>query len=301
MVTTSSTTTAYVVKSGDNLSGIAQRFDMALSQIIAINNISDPNKIQVGQVLKVYAAGSGSDRTITTYPVKSGDNLEGIAQHFGMTLAKIQSLNNITDPNKIQIGQVLKTYDNSGSALPDNGDGGSPVSYVTESQLNQVGWSSAYLSPAIIDDLNKCLKKYNITAKSRICHFISQCSHESGAGRYTKELASGEAYEFRSDIGNTQPGDGSKYKGGGYIQLTGRYNYTQFAEAMGNPEIVNQGVDYVAAKYPWSSAGFWWDMNKMNALCDTNPSVEAVTRRVNGGTRGLEERIMYYNRCVQVF
>ncbi|MER2120854.1 MAG: endopeptidase, partial [Solibacillus sp.] len=140
-----------------------------------------------------------------------------------------------------------------------------------------------------------------ITTNSRARHFISQCSHESGAGRWTKELASGEAYEGRADLGNTQPGDGPKYKGGGYIQLTGRYNYTKFSQAIGDQEVVNQGVNYVAANYPWTSAGFWWDNNKMNALCDTNPTVEAVTKRVNGGYNGLEDRRMYYNRCIQVF
>ena len=299
-------TTTYTVKSGDNLSSIALRFGMTLVEIQSLNNISDPNKIQVGQVLKVYDnSGSGDGGTApktTTYTVKSGDNLSSIALRFGMTLVEIQSLNNISDPNKIQVGQVLKVYDNgTGSGDGDTGDGGSTISYVTESQLNQIGWSSSYLSAKIIDDLNSCLQRYNITTKSRLRHFISQCSHESGAGRWTKELASGEAYEGRADLGNTQPGDGPKYKGGGYIQLTGRYNYTKFSQAIGDPEIVNQGVNYVAANYPWTSAGFWWDNNKMNALCDTNPTVEAVTKRVNGGYNGLEDRRMYYNRCVQVF
>ncbi|WP_214483062.1 LysM peptidoglycan-binding domain-containing protein [Bacillus sp. SM2101] len=303
--------TTYIVVSGDSLSGIAQRFGMTLAEIQSLNNISDPNKIQVGQVLKVYAnsgsndGGGTEDPNLTTYTVVSGDSLSGIAQRFGMTLAEIQSLNNISDPNKIQIGQVLKVYANSGTGdnpdLPDIGDGGASVTYVTESQLNEIGWSSQFLSEAILNDLNSCLERYNITTRSRLCHFISQCSHESGAGRWTKELASGEDYEGRTDLGNTEPGDGPKYKGGGYIQLTGRYNYTQFANAMGDPEILNQGVDYVAANYPWSSAGFWWNNNNMNALCDTNPTVEAVTRRVNGGTNGLDDRIMYYNRAIQVF
>ncbi|MFD2695857.1 LysM peptidoglycan-binding domain-containing protein, partial [Sporolactobacillus shoreicorticis] len=247
----------------------------------------------------------GSSHKTTTYTVKSGDNLSSIAQKFGMTLSEITALNNISDPNKIQIGQVLKVYDNGSSggdgSDSGNGDGGSSVTRVTESQLNKIGWSSSNLSKAILDDLNSCLERYSITTKSRLCHFISQCSHESGAGKWTKELASGEAYEGRTDLGNTQPGDGPKFKGAGYIQLTGRSNYTKFANSIGDPEIINQGCDYVADKYPWTSAGFWWHSNNMNALCDTNPSVEAVTKRVNGGYNGLEDRRMYYNRCVQVF
>ncbi|MGG4112894.1 LysM peptidoglycan-binding domain-containing protein, partial [Bacillus subtilis] len=107
MATTYSTTT-YTVKSGDNLGSIAQRFGMTLSEIQSLNNISNPDKIQVGQVLKVYASGNdsggdGSTRKTTTYTVKSGDNLGSIAQRFGMTLSEIQSLNNISNADKIQV------------------------------------------------------------------------------------------------------------------------------------------------------------------------------------------------------
>ncbi|MFS0560490.1 LysM peptidoglycan-binding domain-containing protein, partial [Terribacillus sp. 179-K 1B1 HS] len=114
-------TTTYTVKSGDTLGGIAQRFGMTLAEIQSLNNISDPNKIQIGQVLKVYTSGGGgSTRPTTTYTVKSGDNLSSIAQRFGMTLAEIMSLNNITNPDKLQIGQKLKVYSSGG----DGGNGG---------------------------------------------------------------------------------------------------------------------------------------------------------------------------------
>jgi LysM repeat protein/predicted chitinase len=294
-------TITYIVQPGDNLTNIANQFDMSIAEIQELNDITNPDEIQVGQELLVYGTtdGEGSPPSTITYIVQSGDNLSTIALRFGMTVAEIISLNNISNPDQIQIGQELLVYDGSDSG--DIGDGGTPVSYVTESQLNQIGWSSANINQTILDDLNNCIERYNITTRSRLCHFISQCSHESGAGRWTQELASGEAYEGREDLGNTQPGDGPKFKGAGYIQLTGRYNYTQFANAIGDPEIVNQGVDYVANNYPWTSAGFWWDSNNMNALCDTNPSVEAVTLRVNGGYNGLEDRRMYYNRCLQVF
>ncbi|MER2030897.1 MAG: LysM peptidoglycan-binding domain-containing protein, partial [Solibacillus sp.] len=114
MVTTYATITTYTVKSGDNLGSIAMKFGMTLAEIQSLNNIADPNKIQIGQVLKVYSntSGGGTSPKTTTYTVKSGDNLGSIAIKFGMTLAEIQSLNNISDPNKIQIGQVLKVYDN---------------------------------------------------------------------------------------------------------------------------------------------------------------------------------------------
>jgi len=158
-------------------------------------------------------------------------------------------------------------------------------------------------SPSLIKDeevseLNACLNQFAVNTPSRLRHFLSQTAHESGGGRYKKELASGWDYEGRSDLGNTQSGDGPRYKGAGYIQLTGRANYQAFANFIKDPAVM-QGVDYVAEKYPFTSAGFWWQNNRMNQLCDQNPSVRDVTLRVNGGTNGLDDREMYYQRCLK--
>ncbi|HCM90594.1 MAG TPA: hypothetical protein DIS85_11910 [Vagococcus sp.] len=153
----------------------------------------------------------------------------------------------------------------------------------------------------MVDDLNNCLAMFNITSRVRIIHFISQCSHESNAGLWPTELASGADYQGRTDLGNIQPGDGVRFKGGGFIQTTGRYNYTNLANYLGDQEVVRQGATYVSKKYPWTSAGFWWHNNNMNALCDTSPSVEQVTLRVNGGYNGLADRIERYNLCDRVF
>lgn len=147
-----------------------------------------------------------------------------------------------------------------------------------------------------VEELNKCLNTFDITTTSRMRHFMSQISHESGGGRYMKELASGEAYEYRYDLGNTQPGDGPKYKGAGYLMLTGRANYQMFADYIKDQRVM-EGCDYVANNYPCTSAGHWWMRNKMNALCDTNPTVSQVTLKVNGGYNGLSDREYYYERC----
>jgi predicted chitinase len=171
---------------------------------------------------------------------------------------------------------------------------------ITKTQLARI-WncSESVISDSEIVELNKCLTQFDITTPNRLRHFISQISHESGGGRYKKELATGDAYDWRKDLGNTQPGDGRKYKGAGYIQLTGRANYQAFANFIKDPKVMD-GVDYVAEKYPFTSGGFWWMNNKMNALCDKNPTVEEVTRRVNGGLNGLPDRKKYYNRCLEV-
>ena len=170
---------------------------------------------------------------------------------------------------------------------------------ISKAQLAGIwGCAESLIEDYEIDEMNSCLDKYDITTTQRIRHFLSQTAHESGGGRYKKELASGEAYEGRTDLGNTQPGDGPKYKGAGYLQTTGRYNYQRLSDYLGDPKVMD-GVDYVADNYPFTAAGFWWDDNKMNALCDTGADVYAVTLRVNGGTNGLADREHYYQRCVQ--
>ncbi len=171
--------------------------------------------------------------------------------------------------------------------------------YVSKAQLAAI-WecSTELIKDYEIDEMNSCLAKYEITTAPRIRHFLSQTAHESGGGRYKKELASGEAYEYRDDLGNTSPGDGPKYKGAGYIQLTGKYNYSRLSDYLCDPHVMD-GVDYVAENLPFTSAGYWWLDNSMNELIDGGADVLAVTKRVNGGTNGLADREHYYQLCLQ--
>lgn len=171
---------------------------------------------------------------------------------------------------------------------------------VTREQLNAVGWYNKYISDYMLSDLNRCLNKFEINTPVRIRHFISQCSHESGCGYYMTEESSGQAYEYRKDLGNIYAGDGVKFKGAGYIQLTGRSNYQALADYLGDINVM-QGASYVAANYPWTSAGYWWYKNNMNRLCDRGASCLEVTKRVNGGTNGLESREQYYEKCCNIF
>jgi predicted chitinase len=171
---------------------------------------------------------------------------------------------------------------------------------VTAEQANYIFQTD--VDAAILADLNSCLIKFGITEKEDIRQFLAQCAHESGGLRWLKELATGDDYEWRSDLGNTQAGDGRKFKGGGVIQLTGRENYTKFADFMGDPEIVNQGVDYVAERYPVSSGAFWWRNNNMSRFVANGATVEQVSTRVNGANpaNGLSDRIYYYGRAKEV-
>lgn len=150
-----------------------------------------------------------------------------------------------------------------------------------------------------LKDLNDCLARFQINTPARMRHFLSQTAHESGGLQWLKELASGSDYEGKTHLGNVYPGDGPRYKGAGAIQLTGRDNYQRFSDFIGDPKVMD-GVDYVSVTYPFSSAGFWWQDNNMNALCDRGASVEEIAKRVNGGLNGLSDRKAYYHKACQV-
>lgn len=177
---------------------------------------------------------------------------------------------------------------------PDFSEEQSQMSILTKSDLKQVFLREP--TDSQLSDLNDCLIKNDILTPSRLAHFLSQTGHESGGLKWLMELADGTAYEGRKDLGNNQPGDGPKYKGAGLLQLTGRYNYQKFSEFIGDPKVM-EGCRYVAFTYPFSSAGWYWDSRNLNDLCDKGASVADITRIVNGGSRGLEDRIAYYERA----
>lgn len=135
---------------------------------------------------------------------------------------------------------------------------------------------------------------YGIAANPlRLAHFMAQVSHESGAFRYMEEIwgptPAQKRYEGRQDLGNVQTGDGVRYKGRGPIQLTGRANYRVYGRKIGidferHPEIVacpSVGL--------WVACMFWTDKG-LNALADEDKA-EAITRRINGGTNGMADRL----------
>ena len=149
-------------------------------------------------------------------------------------------------------------------------------------------------------DLINCFQRYKINTPSRMRHFLSQTAHESGGLKWLKELDPGNYLEWRTDLGNNQPGDGPKFKGAGVIQLTGRANYQKLADAVNDPKVMELGCTYVAETYPMTSAGVWWNANRMNELCDRpGVTVKEVTRAVNGGYNGLADREHYYQVALQ--
>ncbi|WP_234852471.1 glycoside hydrolase family 19 protein [Pseudoxanthomonas winnipegensis] len=132
--------------------------------------------------------------------------------------------------------------------------------------------------------------RFGITTPLQHAHFLAQVAHESDGFATATEYASGRAYEGRADLGNTKPGDGVRFKGRGLIQLTGRANYQAYSldlygddRCVQNPAMVAQLPDAALA------AGWFWKTRRLNELADQD-NVLKVTRRINGGTNGLDDR-----------
>ncbi len=182
-----------------------------------------------------------------------------------------------------------------------------------------------HVPDAVLAQIPETAAKFNITNNLRLAHFLAQCGHESGNfkavsenlnysadglkkifGKYfpgnlnesyarKPEKIAARVYASRMGNGDEASGEGFKFRGRGYIQLTGKNNYTNFTKFIGEDCVSNP--DLVATKYPLASAGFFFDSNKLWAICDRgadDATVTAVTKRVNGGTIGLADRIKHF-------
>ena len=136
----------------------------------------------------------------------------------------------------------------------------------------------------------------DISSKLRQAHFIAQLGHESGAFVFAEELASGDAYEGRANLGNTEPGDGRRFKGRGLIQLTGRSNYAAYGKAIGRDLLANPTLVATDPVLAVDAACWFWATRTINPHADAD-DVEAVTRRINGGLNGLADRRDYLRRA----
>jgi putative chitinase len=182
-----------------------------------------------------------------------------------------------------------------------------------------------HVPDSVIAQIPNTAAKFNITNPLRLAHFLAQCGHESGgfkavsenlnysakgllgtfgkyfnattAAQYERkpEMIASRVYGSRMGNGDEASKEGFKFRGRGYIQLTGKSNYTNFTKFIGEDCIASP--DLVATKYPLASAAFFFDSNKLWSICDLGSSddvVTKVTKRVNGGTIGLPDRIKHF-------
>lgn len=146
--------------------------------------------------------------------------------------------------------------------------------------------------------LIKAMGEREIVTPLRMSAFLAQLAHESVDLRYMEEIASGEAYEGRKDLGNTEPGDGKRFKGRGPIQLTGRRNYQKYG-VMLNIDLLNFPEQATLPDVGFRIAALYWTLNKLNALADVD-NIKAITLRINGGYNGLEDRTARYERAKKI-
>lgn len=177
----------------------------------------------------------------------------------------------------------------------------------TIQQLSLIGGRAANEN---MDAINVGLDVYGGRAglylPHRLAHYLAQLAHESAAFKYDEEIASGAAYEGRKDLGNTVPGDGVRYKGRGPIQITGRANYTAFRDWCRAQAGVGPVPDFVAEPQrintqPWEGLVpiWYWTTRNLNRYADKN-DIEMITRRINGGMNGFDDRVRYYTRAALV-
>ena len=183
-----------------------------------------------------------------------------------------------------------------------------------------------HVPQVVIDSIPEVASKFGINTPLRVAHFLAQCGHESGGFKVTSEnlnysakgLAgifkkyfpteaaatpyarqpqkiANKVYANRMANGSEASGDGYKFRGRGYIQLTGRDNYTQFGKAIGVD--IPSNPDSVSTTYALASAAWFWSKNGLNKIADggaTDTVVTSITKRVNGGTIGLPDRIKHF-------
>jgi putative chitinase len=157
-----------------------------------------------------------------------------------------------------------------------------------------------WIVDGLADQMEYLAKVFEIDTPLRQQHFLAQCAHESDHFQTTQEYASGKAYEGRKDLGNTQKGDGERFKGRGLIQLTGRFNYTKAAKELHDPAILS--TPEVVERFPLAAtvSGWFWKANNLNAVADRDDP-RAVCKIVNGGLNGLDSRLAALKNAKSAF
>lgn len=239
--------------------GINRSADVKTIQILINFNLE-----KFPETVPLIVDGDCGNKTITAIEMLQAElhimsNPDGRIDPFGQTLMVIKERLPNTLTEKVLLGIMINTSEET----------------------------IAKYHPSIVSKMSK----YKINTYFRACHFLSQIAHESGDLVYSEELASGEAYEYRDDLGNNEPGDGVRFKGRGLIQLTGRYNYEKFGNAIGidlisdnNHEIVATDPDLAVEVACW-----FWSEKSINNHADSD-NILGVTRLINGGTNGLDDR-----------
>ncbi|HEU4595186.1 MAG TPA: peptidoglycan-binding protein [Pyrinomonadaceae bacterium] len=238
------------------------------------------------------ADGSFGDRTFQAtadFQQRNGLSSDGVVGPG--TLAKAKELGFVEPETTVGGG--------SSAGRPTSVSSGS----LTEQALAQIMPNlKADKRAAYFPFLTSAMAEFEINTPARQAAFLAQLAHESAEFRFMEEIwgptPAQKRYEGRRDLGNTQPGDGFRFKGRGPIQVTGRSNYRRYGDMLGVDLISNPQLA-ATPEVGFRIAGLYWRTNGINAMADRQDIV-AVTRAINGGTNGLEDRKKYYERAKRV-
>jgi putative chitinase len=234
-----------------------------------------------------------------------------------------QSKNGLTADGIVGDGTWAKIMGEAPQAAPIVSQPSAPIAPVGGLKLDKL---KGHIPDAVIAMIPDTAAKFQINTPLRLAHFLAQCGHESGGFKATSEnlnysakglvgtfkkyfpteaaalpyerkpeKIANKVYASRMANGSEASGDGYKFRGRGYIQLTGKDNYTQFGKAIGEDVLSNP--DIVSGKHALLSAAWFWSKNGLNNLSDggsTDAVVTTITKRVNGGTIGLADRIKHF-------
>ena len=173
---------------------------------------------------------------------------------------------------------------------------------ITTQQLLQILPNAGQVVGVFAPVLNTAMNRYQIVGPKRVAAFIAQIGHESGQLKYVKEIwgptTAQARYEGRADLGNSRPGDGSKFRGRGLIQITGRANYKACGEALGL-DLISQPELLEKPQHACMSAAWFWASMGLNTMADAG-QFDKITQRINGGQNGAADRQALYARALKV-
>ena len=193
---------------------------------------------------------------------------------------------------KMYRNEVGERLPSKPEAQPEPTDG-----ICTPDLMNRLtGYPASSFDSVFCNDCNRLFKDTGFDQHLDAMQMLmANMMHETCNFIYMQEIASGDAYHYRSDLGNRGPDDGTRYKGAGVLQLTGRYNYQRLADGI-NDQKVMDGVDYVANTYPFTSAQIWIKENDLLNVC-LNQGFDSCCTRINGGWNGYDDRLAKYKIC----
>ena len=205
-----------------------------------------------------------------------GPHSQAVIRQFQSLVATPGSASGVIDPGSATLTALRATI---------NGHFGPDLLHILM-PLSSEDQADSFSAP-----LEAAMNANQINTLLRQAHFLAQLGHESGSLRYTAELASGAAYEGRIDLGNSQPGDGPRFKGRGLIQITGRTNYTRYGKDRGQDYITGPNPDLLATdpNIAADCSGWFWATRHLNELADSDDLL-SITKRINGGINGLDDR-----------